>query len=1192
MQDFESSKAPVGGAVLCFLLLKREMTKTLRIMKLTAIFLFAAVLQVSAKGFAQEKVTLSLNNVSLETVFDKIEAQTGFVFLYKDEAIKGKKVTVQVANASIDDALGVCLKGSSLSYKITGKIITIKTTKPAEFLEGNMVTPPYIDVSGRVLNEKGEPVASVTVTIKGTSVATSTDMNGEFNLSSVDKDAILIFTHISMETFELKVSGKTELVISLKTKLTGLGDVQVVANTGYQTIKPNEVNGSLVVIDNKTLNQQVGTNILKRIEGVASGVLFDNNKLVRGQVKNDNIRIRGLSTINAPTEVLIVLDGFIYEGDYNNINPNDVESITVLKDAAATSIWGTRAGNGVIVITTKKGRFNQKLEINANVNTIISEKPDLFYLPQMSSGDYIDVEEFLFKNNFSGFTNRANLNYLSLTPAVDIFNKRKKGFISAADSAAEIDALKSIDSRDQYNKYVYRNEVIQQYSIGVRGGGNNNAYAFSVGYDKNAGELRDNFHKLNIKLDNIFQPVKNLQINLGVYYTNSKGVSGIQPFNSINIAGRQIPYIRLADDDGSPVSVSTEYKESYTDTIGGRRLLNWRYYPLEDYKHDVTTSRLQELYSNVGLQYKIANFINVDLRYQYQKQQVETDKVSDMESFATRNLINLFSKISSSGISYVVPPGGILNTSNSNIESHTARGQLNVNRTWGDHYITSILGSEIRQVKSLSNTNTVYGYKADPLSFSVVDFLTYFQTSVDGSYQTIPKSISFGNTVNRFISYYGNVSYTYKRRYTLSGSARRDGANLFGANTNDKWKPLWSVGGGWKISEEEFYKSGTVPLLKLRVTYGYSGNVDLSKTPLPTGINYSGAPATNLPYTVISTINNPDLRWERVSMANFALDFALKSNRLTGTIEYYLKRGVDLYGLTPYDYTTFGISSTILKNVASIQANGLDLTLNSKNIDGAFSWNTTLFTSFYKDKTTKYETVEAKRIISKLGGATGITPVIGKPLYAITAYKWAGLDAAGNPQGFLNGKESIDYSAITKQAVNGGLDSGNVVYLGPSIPTVFGSLINNFAWKNFSLSVSFLYKIGYYFQKSSIDYLLLVNSGIGHKDFEKRWQKPGDEGITNVPSFDYPVNSLRSNFYLNSEVNVFRADHIRFQYANLSYTFQRLRRKHLPFNSIQVYANASNLGIIWKANKEGLDPEYPASLRPTKSYAFGLRINL
>jgi TonB-linked SusC/RagA family outer membrane protein len=1045
-----------------------------------------------------------------------------------------------------------------------------------------------ITVKGKIVNEDNHPVIA-TVAVKGTKIATGTGQDGYFILKNVPPDAVLVISGVNIQTFEISIKGQSDLgILHAKNKVVQADEV-VVANTGYQSLKPNEINGSVVVIDNKTLNRQVGTNILNRLNNVTSGLMFNIGKSNRNPQNNTNISIRGLSTINGPLDPLIVLDGFIYEGDINNINPNDVESVTILKDASAASIWGARAGNGVIVITTKSGHFNRRLEVSANADVIVGSKPDLFYPGQITTADYIDMEQFLFNQGY--FDDQINYEpYKPLTPAAAIFLSRRNGLISASDSAQQINALKKIDSRNDYNKYVYTNGITQQYSVNMTGGSNNNAFLASLGYDNNLSDLHATYKKLNVKIENTYRPVKNLQIGINAYYTNSDAVTGMQGYNNplTRVNGRTIPYFNLADQQGNPVSFPSKYSDAYVDTAGDGKLLDWKYYPLDDYKHSQTTTNLSELYAITSIKYKISNAFNIDLKYQYQLQQTVLEHLADMQSFEARDMINSFSQLdpATGVVTYIVPKGGIRELSNSTTRSSTARAQLNFDKTWNKHSLSAIAGAETRQAKSYGDTYTTYGYNSEPLTASTVDFVNAYPDFITGNYSMIGGSPSFSNSTYRFVSFFGNAAYTFKKRYSFSASARKDGSNIFGVNTNDKWKPLWSVGAGWKISDESFYRSTLVPLLKIKATYGYSGNVDLTRTALPVGIYFTAPAPTFLPATRIISINNADLKWEQSRQINLGIEFSTKKSILSGSVDFYFKKGSDLYGETPYDYTTWGLDQEITKNVADMEGKGVDVNLRSINFNRQFKWTTNLLYNRNSSKTTAYYSESSKNGIALLGAGNSIIPVVGKPLYGIVAYKWGGLDNQGNPQGYVDGKLSTDYRAIANEADAKGLSGGNIVFIGSGTPLSFGSLINTFTLKQFSLSINISYRFNYYFLKSALRYSALVDGGVASSDYEKRWQKPGDELVTNVPSFQYPVDSRRDNFYALSSINVLPADNIRLEYINFSYS---VRSKKNWFDNVHVYANAANLGLIWKKNKEGLDPDYPSTFPPVKTWALGIK---
>ncbi|HUN01252.1 MAG TPA: SusC/RagA family TonB-linked outer membrane protein [Niabella sp.] len=1049
-------------------------------------------------------------------------------------------------------------------------------------------------IVGRIINESGQGLPSISVTIKGTQNIYITDSLGYFAINGISDSTTVIITGIGFDPLEYRVYPRNdEFRIKLKSASKQLDEVEIISS-GYENIPKERAVGSFVKIENSTLNQQAGTNILDRLDGVTSGLIFNKTKQNGNPQNKTAITIRGLSTINAGLDPLIVLDGFIYEGNIDNINPNDIENVTVLKDAASTSIWGARAGNGVIIISTKAGRLNQKMQINIASNVIISTKPDLFYQPQMSSSDLINFEETLFNNGY--FDDRINWEpYLSLTPAVEIFQNRKTGLVTPQDAAKQIDSLKNIDTRNEFKKHFLTNPIIQQYSIGINGGGQSNVYSAFVAFDKVVGETFNKQNKINVKIEDHFSPTKGLLINLGAYYTNTQSHSGrnLLYSNSIIQGGRQTPYIKFVDDKGNPARFSTDFNNQFLDTLGGGKLLDWAYYPLEDYKHEITTTKLNEIYANMGISYTILKGFTLDLKYQYQYQQSENNQINDAESFTARNLINSFTQVdySTGTVSHNIPIGGIRTYGFLSTESSTLRGQLNYNHRWNRNELSLIAGSEIRQLTEKSNFNTLYGYNDDPLTYSNIDPINYYPTMMFGIYQQIPLSISSSEYLNRFVSLYSNVSYTHRNKYTISGSIRKDGSNIFGAGTNDKWKPLWSIGGLWKFSDESFYSARLFPTLRIRASYGFSGNVDLSKSSVAVGTYFQGSSPTFLPYTRINTLNNPELSWEKIGQLNIGIDFALKNNLISGSVDFYSKEGTNLYGNAPYDYTAWGFTNTIIRNVAATKSTGMDIIVNTNNINKAFQWKTTLISNYNKQRVTKYETQASMQINSILGGGQSIIPVIGKPPYSIAAYKWAGLDQHGNPQGFLNAQQSTDYRAIFNEGREKGIE-GNIIYIGSAVPTVFGSIINTFSWKKIMLAINVSYKLGYYFRRPSLSYSDLIYSGNGNSEYTHRWQKPGDELITTVPSFIFPNNDERDNFYRLSEINVLKADHIRLQYLTFNYSLQNLLWKKAGLKEFQIYANLSNLGILWKSANTNLDPDYPFTITPLKSYTFGLRINL
>ena len=428
-------------------------------MRLTTVILIATLMQVSASGFSQKKVTYVKKKTNLWDLFVAIKAQTGYKVLWSDEVIKtSEAIEANFKNASIEEVMEKVLIGKPATYVVQDEMIVIRREEPS-FREPVIRNTAPIDVSGRVLDENNAPLVGATVKVKGTSRIALTNNKGEFTLKNVDDKEVLVISFLGFETKEIKAAEASNS-IKLLSSSDKLDEVQIVS-TGYQNIPKDRATGSFTVVDNKLLNRAVSPDLLGRLKGVTNGLLVD--RLVGNST---GISIRGRSTIFSDTKPLIVIDNFPFEGDLNSINPNDIENVTVLKDAAAASIWGVRAGNGVIVITTKKGNFNQKTDITFNSNLTLTDKPDLYYQPQLSSAEWIDVEKFLFSQG--QYAAELSNNWSFISPVIELLAKKTSENEAVID--AQVEGLKQYDIRDQIDKYFYRRGVQQQYFLNLNGG--------------------------------------------------------------------------------------------------------------------------------------------------------------------------------------------------------------------------------------------------------------------------------------------------------------------------------------------------------------------------------------------------------------------------------------------------------------------------------------------------------------------------------------------------------------------------------------------------------------------------------------------------------------------------------------------------------------------------------------------------
>ena len=1036
-------------------------------------------------------------------------------------------------------------------------------------------------IKGKILDERGMPIPGATIRVKAEKIQISADQNGQFTLNAVPVPSVLFISCIGYLSRELPLLKNPDwTTITLQSDPNQLKEVAVVS-TGFQNIPKERATGSFAQIDNSLLNRSLSTDILSRLNGVTSGLIFTapGNK----QFRQSNIEIRGRATLFSNPDPLIIVDNFPYDGDLNNINPNDVESITILKDAAAAAAWGSRSGNGVIVITTKKGSLNTAPTVSINTNVTVGEKPDLYELPQLSSSEYLDIEQFLFSKG--AYNANINNGYAALSPAVEIFLAARNKTISKVDSITKIEALKGYDARKDLLKYYYRPSVNQQYQASINGGSSSQKYFVSAGYDTNLGNTKNNsYNRVTLNASNTYYFLKNrLELFSNIIYTSSLGKSA----PGITMA---YPYDRLADAGGNPLTIARNLNLNYAATAGNGRLLNWLYKPLEELNngYSTTNTTLSDYRINLSLSYTIFKGLKVAALYGYEKGMGETNTLNEVSSYYARDLINTYTQINSlnQNLIYPIPYGGILNTSLNHLKSHNGRVQLNYDQQWNQHQLNTIAGVEIRDLNNFNSRGTLYGYYPETASNQNASINyrdenpIFYNPSSTG--RIAPNSDQLGTT-NRFFSYYINGSYTYAHKYIASITARKDESNLFGVSSNLKGVPLWSAGLAWIINNEAFYNLNWLPQLKLRVTYGYTGNVNQNISAFLTAkggnlINRYGA------YTAeIINPPNPALKWERVRNLNLGLDFSTKSGRINGSIDYWTKKGLDLIGTSPIAPQT-GIS-LFTGNSANTLTKGIDIQLNSSNLHGNLKWYTTWLYNYSQSKVTEYKVSNGSN--SDIVSAGYNNPLIGYPYYSIFSYKYAGLDAKGNPIGYLNGEKSTDYTAI-RNAVN----RNDLKYSGSAIPTSFGSIRNTFIYKSVDLSFNIIYKIGYYFRRGSLENSLYSINGNNYQisDYQIRWQNPGDELKTQVPALTYPDIPSRYAIYTSSETLIEKGDHIRLQDIRLGYT---LNKKHdLPFNNLNLFVLINNIGILWKANKQSIDPDYPYSISSSRTISIGLKANL
>ncbi|MCT1525042.1 SusC/RagA family TonB-linked outer membrane protein [Sphingobacterium hotanense] len=1027
------------------------------------------------------------------------------------------------------------------------------------------------------------PINEVTVNYSGKQQKTGKD--GQFIIEKRGSAKSVTLTHVNYRTsaFDLPAVDTT---ITVYMAPIALSIEEVVVSTGYQTFDQKTSTGSFIQVSGEEIGGLPQEDFISRLDGLASGTLL--NRPANGNGQNTMFTVRGLGTLGsvAMGRPLIVLDGFPYEGDPNAINPNDIENVTILKDAAASAIWGVRAGNGVVVITTKSGVKGQPVKIGTTNLVTVTDRPNITYIPRITSSDYIDMEQFLFdRGRYTAVLNNQT-NRPAVTPVIEMLYQHQQGNLTDQQLESAIDAMRSRDIYGQLGEYVYRPMVRYQTSANMTWSGDNSSNYLSVGYDRNSTVLRRNASD-RFTLRNQFETnlLPGLRLAAALQLAGLGSSSNNTGMDMLNSTISMYPYAEIADADGNPLAIPYQYRYAFVDTLHRGLLHDWTYRPIEELNLADNTSNGYELNSTFDVSYKLLPSLHLSAKYQYARQDHSSANIYSRNTYYARDLINRYSSISGRNVEYVIPNSGIKDQYNNVSQSHSFRFQVDIDQSIGSFVkLRGIIGNESRTVDVNGNNSRIYGYERNSNSIAVLDYVSTYPiiANLSGA-SRIPFSDNLTGTRSRFLSFYLNTDVSVLDRYSVSFSARRDASNLFGVRTSQRWNPLWSAGFAWSLDREGWEQLSALDLLRLRMTYGRSGNVNPALAGR-TVIEYnSGRSTVNaLRYAIVRNPPDEDLRWETVATSNIGVDFRLKKTGLSGSIETYVKESYDLFAPVTAD-PTIGFS-TLTKNSATMRNVGLEINMNIPYRAGGFhlrtalnnTWNRSEVREYFFERLTDTEVITANTVLQ---------PVESYPAYSIFAYRWAGLNPEnGDPQGFLEGETSSDYNAIRQDS-----KVDDLRFMGSSVPVMFGGLTQEVHYGKLDMSFLITWRLGHVFRAPTVNYSGMVLSGaMLHSDYYGRWQEPGDELSTDIPSFAYPANSARDQFFQNSEVNVDRADVVR---------WQNLRIGYRPFagkgslGSLRINFMVSNLGILWKATDRNLDPDY-SIMPPSRSYSLGLNLNL
>ncbi|WP_343615678.1 SusC/RagA family TonB-linked outer membrane protein [Flavobacterium sp.] len=1134
----------------------------------------------------QNKIHVRFKNAPLTEVFSTLEKQANYVFFYNDDVLNSATTITLDKEATLEEILNNAFKNNNLTYDIIDKQVIVKRAKKRpEQLE--------YELTGKVTDKKGAPLIGVNVILKGKQTWDITRKEGDYRMRVAPNDTI-VFSSLGFKTVTIPVNNKRIIDAVLVPDVMELHSVEISVSNGYTEIPKERVTGSIGIISAKELAEVPTVDIQSRLEGKIAGVNVD--------PRTGSISVRGTNNYGGTGQPLIVIDGFPQSREdfafskrgvpgssiLSYLNPDDVESISVLKDAAASSIWGSAAANGVIVITTKKGKKGEPI-INFNTTTTVGEKIDLGKLRVMNSAQYIDYEKDLVNGGFAA-DNISNWQALNPSAAQEIMFRQKRGEISEAQRDLLLNQLSQNNNLNQIDRYLLRNSFTTQYDLSINGGTEKSTYYLSLGYNKDNAAMQANDSKsYNITLNNSFQLKSFLKLNTGINYvptTYQTNTVANEALSNVSATALR-PYDMIADENGNGIDRYFLFRPEVSQGFEAKGYLPWSYNYLDELNYSNVITKGANLRLNASLTATVTNWLNFEASGMYTSITNKTKSLSELDSYYTRNMINQATSVNSAGkLVYGIPLGSYLYNTNTNNDTQSMRFQMNINKNFNeDNSLHFLAGTEIREERREGSSQRYYGYNVDTNSGQAVNPTVYYTTvygwqSIIGSSDT-----SINKSRNRYLSYYGLGSYDFMNRYHISGSIRFDDTNLLGASKKNRALPLWSAGAKWDVNKEFFLRDVSwLSTLAFRATYGKAaispaGGFGSQSPVISIGsVDFN----TQLPIGSISVPENPEIRWETTITTNYGLDYGFFNNRLRGSVDLYYKKTNDILVNLPFN-PTYGWSF-VNYNTGTLKGHGVDFSISGAIFNGDFKWNSTVNLGYNTNEVTdsRFKATTTNQYLS------GVTTE-GKKIGYVYAYDWAGLDS--------NGQSTIrkkDGTIVNSSQGIAAVDKDDLKYMGTTFAPYSGGFMNDFSFKNFRLGVQITYYGGHVFRNTVLQNYPSytgVQYGAVAKDalVADRWRQAGDEANTNVPGLaNISFNSL--NRYQMADINVLPADNIRLQQVSLGYNVPSQWLEKTFIKSLSFNFAARNLGLLWVKNDLGIDPQYLSNnnyntLPPQRTYS-------
>lgn len=1098
MQDFATGKATASCGsfpeLTCSYFKKIVSPQVGRIMKLTGILLLAACLHVSAKGVSQT-VSLSEKNAPLIKVMKAIEQQTGYAFFYKDQLLtQARKITIKVENIPLQQALDLCFKDQPFTYLISGKNISIK---PKE--EEKQVEKSTINISGKITDKEGNPLAGANIRIQGTNKGTTTNADGFFALKDVDANSILEISYVGFETQLISLQGKSTLAISLNPKSNSLDEMQIIA---YGTTTRRFNTGNVSTVKSKDIETQPINNPLLALEGRVPGLFITQSSGLAGS--GVTVRIQGQNSIGRGNDPLYVIDGvpytsqtlptlnsilggsgnlagaFIPSGSGNPlsfINPTDIESIDVLKDADATAIYGSRAAAGAILITTKKGKAGQT-KVNINLQNgwgKVARKLDL-----LNTEQYLEMRhEALLNDNTSIGTTDYDINGVWDTTRNTDWQKELLGGTSK----------------------------FQDVQASVSGGNSSVQYLIGGGYHKETtvfpGDFSDQKGSMHFSINSI-SPNQRFKVQLSGNYLEDNNQLPTQDLTSKALQfAPDAPM--LYNPDGS---------------------LNWQLLPngSSSFPNPVAftvanyQNKTNNLLANSLVSYKILTGLEIKASFGFTRLQNYEVQTGPMLAVAPPNR-PFYQRSTQFG-------NGLIN-------SWILEPQATYSHRFGKGQLQALLGTTFQENNSNLQQLTATGFNSDLVMEDIKS----------------ATSITPGTTVianYKYSAIFGRLNYNWADKYILNLTGRRDGSSRFGSE--NLFHNFWSVAGGWIFSNEKIIEQGLlfISFGKLRASYGTTGNDQIGDYQFLN--RYGTVSNVQVPYQGVTSIApvgipNPYLQWEETKKLQFGLDLGFFKDRILLSANYNRNRSSNQLLSYALPATT-GVGSIITNFPATIENTAWEFSVNTDNIhSGNFKWTSNFNLTIPKNKLVSFPNIETSTYNSSL--------IVGEPFTIVKLYHFMGVDPTTGAYGFSDSKGNLTASPQNPADKTVALNTA---------PKFYGGLQNSISYKGFELSFLFQfvkqigtnYAFGFRpgrYNLNQPDYVL------------SRWRKPGD--VTKIQRYNSNFDLFDAYTNVTQSDGVWTdASYIRLKNLSLSWQLPKAALQKLHLKDFRLYTQGQNLLTI------------------------------